>query len=219
MSVLDRQPPEVVTDETKIRLLHAAGQVFAEQGFERATVRDICSRAKANIAAVNYHFGGKDKLYQAALMFWQAESLLKHPPLLGLGDDAPAEQKFQAFIHSVLRRMFDPGRPTWHGQLMAREMIAPTSATDQKVVEYIRPLSELLRGIIRQIIGDAASDEVVRQCICSVMGQCTFYFHSRPLLDRLMPDQKFDAESLERIAEHISAFSLAGLKAVSPEQK
>lgn len=214
--ILETKPGETSAEETKVRLLHAAGQVFAEQGFERATVRDICSRAQANIAAINYHFGSKDRLYQAALMFWGEESLQKHPPLLGLGADAPAEERFNAFVHSFLRRLFDPGRPTWHGQLMAREMITPTGALDQKIMQYVRPLVDLLTGLIRELLDpETATDVRVRQVVCGVMGQCLFYLHHRPVLDRLMPDQRFCADSLEQLADHITTFSLAGMRGVS----
>src|SRR5687768_14001299 len=53
--------------QTKQQLLEVAGRVFAERGHARATSKEICQRAKANIAAVNYHFGGKDGLYAAVL--------------------------------------------------------------------------------------------------------------------------------------------------------
>ena len=56
-----------VSLETRRRLLDAAGEVFAEKGFAKATVREICQKAEANIAAVNYHFGDKEKLYAAVL--------------------------------------------------------------------------------------------------------------------------------------------------------
>ena len=53
----------VAQDPTKVRLLEAAGEEFAEKGYELARVRSICERAGANLAAVNYHFGDKEQLY------------------------------------------------------------------------------------------------------------------------------------------------------------
>ena len=51
-------------DDTRERLLAAASRVFAEKGFEKATVREICQAAEvSNLAAVNYYFGDKERLY------------------------------------------------------------------------------------------------------------------------------------------------------------
>ena len=57
-----------VQDPTKVRLIEAAGEEFAEKGFECARVRTICERAGANVAAVNYHFGDKEQLYVEAVL-------------------------------------------------------------------------------------------------------------------------------------------------------
>ena len=54
-------------DETRQRLLDTAGEVFAEKGFQAATVRQICGMAGVNIAAINYHFGDKERLYIEAV--------------------------------------------------------------------------------------------------------------------------------------------------------
>src|SRR5437016_3170156 len=56
-------PIAVQPDDTRARLIEAAGAVFAEQGYRAATVRDICARAGANVAAINYHFRDKMGLY------------------------------------------------------------------------------------------------------------------------------------------------------------
>ena len=132
-------------DETRRQLLEAAGGVFAEEGFRNATVREICHRAGANIAAVNYHFGDKETLYAEVLRYAHGKALEKYPPLLGLSADAPPEKKLRAFVLSFLLRIFDKGRAAWHGQLMSREMIEPTAALDSLVAERMRPMADQLR--------------------------------------------------------------------------
>ncbi len=54
-------------DTTRARIISAAGAVFAQKGFESATVREICQLAQANLAAINYHFGDKHQLYIEAV--------------------------------------------------------------------------------------------------------------------------------------------------------
>src|SRR5271156_5540224 len=120
-------------DETRHQLLGAAGEVFAEFGFRDATVREICRRAGANIAAINYHFGDKETLYTEVLRYSHGKALEKYPPLLGVAADAPAEKKLRAFVNSLLLRIFDTGPTAWHGKLMSREMIEPSAALDSLI--------------------------------------------------------------------------------------
>jgi AcrR family transcriptional regulator len=53
--------------DTKNRILDVAEDLFAEQGLDRVSVRDITDTAQVNLAAVNYHFGGKEDLIAAVL--------------------------------------------------------------------------------------------------------------------------------------------------------
>ena len=76
------------TCETRNRLIEAAGEVFAEQGFRNATVRDICDRAGANLASVNYHFQSKEQLYATVLRHAHGCSVDQYPPTCGLGQHA-----------------------------------------------------------------------------------------------------------------------------------
>jgi AcrR family transcriptional regulator len=53
--------------EMKIRILQAAKSLFAKQGYDGTSIRQICEEAGANVALVSYYFGGKEKVYQALL--------------------------------------------------------------------------------------------------------------------------------------------------------
>ncbi|HUB86782.1 MAG TPA: CerR family C-terminal domain-containing protein [Verrucomicrobiae bacterium] len=200
-------------DETRRQLLEAAGEVFAEVGFRNATIREICRRAGANIAAVNYHFGDKETLYLEVLRYAHSRALEKYPPLLGVPADAPAEKKLGAFVHSLLLRIFDKGPTAWHGRVMLREMIEPTAALDSLVEERMRPMAGQLSQIVAEILDCPLNDERVRLCGMSVVSQCVFYNHCRPVVSRLFPKQPpQDAASIERLANHITRFSLAAMK-------
>ena len=137
-------------------LLTAAGKVFAEKGFARATVRAICDQAGANVAAVNYYFGDKVGLYHAAIKHWSEISRQKYPSDFKLGPNPTAEERLAAFIWSFLLRILDKSRPGWHGKWLAREMVEPTAALDELVESIYRPMNERLRLIVRELGGGAA---------------------------------------------------------------
>jgi len=199
--------------ETRRQLLEAAGQVFAEAGFRDATVREICRRAGANVAAVNYHFGDKETLYVEVLRYAHGKALEKYPPLLDVGAGAPPEKKLRAFVLSLLLRIFDRGPDAWRGRLISREMIEPSPALDALVEERMRPMAGQLWEIVAEILDRPVNDERVRLCAMSVVSQCVFYHHCRPVISRLFPRHlPRDAASIERLAGHITRFSLAAMK-------
>jgi AcrR family transcriptional regulator len=202
-------------EDTKARLIEAAGEVFAQHGFRSATVRDICSRASAHVGAVNYHFRDKDGLYAAVLEHAHQSAVRKYPPDQGLRDGATPEEKLRAFIRSFLLRMLDEGIPAWHGKLMAREIADPTDALDQVVQSSIRPLSEHLKGIVRELLrkGKPAEEkegDMTFLCATSIVGQCLHHFVGRRVLLALCPEG-FDLTDIERLTDHITRFSLGGI--------
>src|SRR3990170_6104794 len=94
-----------LSSATESRLLEAAGEIFAEVGYRAATVRQICEKAGANIAAVNYHFGDKEGLYMAVLRSVPDAHAEKYPAAHGLKPGASAAQKLSAYIQSLLHRV------------------------------------------------------------------------------------------------------------------
>lgn len=198
---------------TRRRLLEAAGEVFAEHGFRAATVQEICRRADANIAAVNYHFSDKEQLYREVIRYAEEQHGAAHPRELPHG--APADERLHAHVEWFLMHLLDEGRPAWHGRLMAREMIEPTAALDELVEGHIRESNDRLLGIVRELMGPDASDQQVRTSAFSVTGQCLFYRHCEPVIARLHPELRIGRAQVPALAEHVTRFSLAGMHAIA----
>ncbi len=203
-------PPRDQTD-TRHRLLDAAGEVFAERGFQRATVREICTKAQANVAAINYHFRDKEGLYAAVLRESHREAHEKYPPTLGLGSDPTPQERLHAFVRSFLLRLFDPGRPAWHGLLIAREMVEPTPAFEAVIEESTRPRYDLLNDIVRRLLRPEETETRVCLCANSVLGQCLHYHHARHVLARLHGQLPAYMRDVDVLADHIVEFSLAAM--------
>ncbi|MGD9691045.1 MAG: CerR family C-terminal domain-containing protein [Phycisphaerales bacterium] len=203
--------------DTRRRLLEAAGEVFADQGFHHATVREICRRAGANVAAVNYHFRDKESLYLEVLTWCGQVALEKYPVAAGMRPDSTPAERLGAFIRNYLDRLLDEGRPAWHGKLISREMVEPTRALDELAMHFVKPQYQRLREIVAGIIspgGAPVPEALLRQCACSVVGQCLFYKLCRPMLQRIAPEQEYGPAARAEIATHVLAFSLAGLESV-----
>jgi TetR/AcrR family transcriptional regulator, regulator of cefoperazone and chloramphenicol sensitivity len=198
--------------ETRTRLLEAAGEVFASRGFREATIRDICGRAGANIAAVNYHFRDKEGLYREVLAYTAKQSVERYP--MWFDPSRPAEERLGLFVRNYMERLLDDGRPAWFGKLLAREMFEPTSALEDLARNFAGPMYAALQGIVGDLLGPRADERMVKLCARSVVGQCLFYKHARPMIERLAPEQGFGPADRGKLAEHITAFSLAAIGAL-----
>ncbi|MFW5791159.1 MAG: CerR family C-terminal domain-containing protein [Desulfohalobiaceae bacterium] len=205
---------------TRRRILDQARGVFVERGFEAATIREICRRAKANVAAVNYYFSSKEELYLAVIEDLMDSSLERFPPLLGLGLDAPAEERLRAFVTSFLLRIVrgsDGPDQERQGQLIARELTTPSPKLERLVNRYARPLKALLESIVSELLGPEAPRDAVRLCAYSVASQCLYALYGRAMDALLDPGEGSLESRVDILAEHIVAFSLAGIQAAGTQ--
>jgi AcrR family transcriptional regulator len=194
-------------EDTRERIVRAAGEVFGLHGFDGTTIRQITKRAGVNVAAVNYHFRDKAELYLRVLR--EAKGLCAGMATSNF-PGAP-EEKLRGFIGAFVSGLLDPTRPTWHRQVITQEMIRPTAALDTIVRELTEPIFRQLRALIGEVIATKVSDTKLDMLAASVLGQCLFYMRSQAMLERLAPNLANGNERIAAIADHISTFTLGAL--------
>jgi TetR/AcrR family transcriptional regulator, regulator of cefoperazone and chloramphenicol sensitivity len=202
---------------TREKLLEAAAEVFAERGYYKATIREICRRAGANVAAVNYTFGDKLGLYTEVL-----RQSVRAPEMARMTEALDAarspEDVLRKVIQARLLSLCGRRRPDWAFQIVMHEFSQPTPAMTRVIDEGMRPIYERVLKAVGEMLGLPPEHEKTRLCNNSIIGQVLFYTFSQPVLSRLQPDLKLTPQQLERIAEHISEFSLAYLKEMSRQK-
>ena len=144
-------------DVTKGRLLEATENLVAEKGFDAVSVRDITGLAKANVAAVNYHFGSREGLLAAVLehrMKPLAEERITN--LVSLGEDHGVRELLQAWVSPLVSLLVVSGLPELaYCRVMGRcmEMLASPAfpeaakasrAVDEKLLESLEKCIPLM---------------------------------------------------------------------------
>ncbi len=206
--------PKKGVAKTAKSLLAAASDVFAKKGYREATVAEICERAKANIAAVNYHFGDKETLYTEAWRHSFSESVKQHPPDGGVSKAAPPEERLRGQVVALLRRIADEDNREF--SIVQKELANPTGLLNKVLREELRPLQERMEILIRELLGPHVSDIQVRFCEISIISQCI-----NPMVVRKGSKEREEdkdsppgVDDIEAYSRHVVEFSLAGIRAV-----
>lgn len=202
-------------ESTRQRLLEAAGMVFAEHGYDRATGKEICERAGANPAAINYHFGGKDKLYAAALHEAHRRFLTAEGLRASLPPGTPAAERVGIIIRDLLSNLLTTDPSAWQLKLMTQEMMRPTPFLDELVRAEIVPKSMFLRAAVAELLGRPDSHPSVQLSCMNIIALCLSQYLNREIFRRVFPALALSADGLELLTAHTLSFVTGGLRQVA----
>ena len=206
--------------DTQSRLLNSACEVFAEKGYRETTLAEICERANANIAAVNYYFRDKATLYAEAWRRSFQRSLEIYPADGKVPPGAPPEERLRGRIQSILQRIADP--QSFEFDILYKELVNQTGLLSDVMQESIEPIRRGLFALMRELLGEKATDLQVQLCQMSIRAQCFDLIireqHRKQSLEgKKLSGPPFLNVDVAVLADHILRFSLAGIREMRRE--
>lgn len=201
--------PIKIGNPTRKKLLTAGVNVFAQKGFRDATVREICKQAgAANINSISYYFGSKEMLYREILelIFSEYDNFDQTNWNRKTPEDRLKEMitnfcsmlyKKDAFASDITR-------------IFINEMTRPSPFIEDLVDQYNRPRIKRHLKIFQDLLGEGATEDMIRDCLVSVSGQLLYYSFAWPVFSRIFPDYSTD-KNFETFADHVFEFSMGGI--------
>ena len=199
------------------RLLDAAEELFCEGGFEGTSVRDIAASAGCNVAAVNYYFGGKEKLYEEV---WRRHLIpMRDARIAGIetvllrGEGHyTLEDLLKTFAETFIGPLVEASRTSCLCRLTARECIEQHLPLTMFADEVIKPTLTAMRTALIQTCPEL-SESRIPMITFSLVGQLMHVVHIRTMFEQGGDDLDLPSFDLEKAIDHIVKFSAAGIRA------
>jgi AcrR family transcriptional regulator len=214
------RPPHRDEDDrnTRQRLLEAAGYVFAEKGFDRATGKEIAERAGINTASVNYYFGGIEGLYVAALNEATSRLVTFDALRSAVAGKSDATAKLEAVLGLFVQALTGPASSSWVLRVMGREIVAPSVSGGALLDKDRRQKVRILKSIVGELVGLPEDHPVVARGCISVVAPCIMLLIcDRSSLKQVFPTLGYGPDDAPAVVRHMVQFALAGLAAVAAD--
>lgn len=202
---------------SKRKLLDAAEQLFAEKGFEAVSVRDITQLAKANVAAVNYHFGSRDGLLTLVMMRYMTpvneERIARLETLerKSSGKTVPLEEIIDALVRPLVTqiRKSELSERLFY-KLMGRTFAQQGDGLPPQIEEQLRQVVQRFTRAFAKALPAVAADDLAWRIHFVVGGMIHMLTHQE-ILQRLTQGAS-GVPPMEVTISRFIRFAAAGLR-------
>jgi len=208
---------------TKARILDAAEALFMEHGFEATSLRAITAAAAVNLAAVNYHFGSKEELFQAVLTrrldpMNQDRIALLDRLEAGTPDAAPScDRIVMALFVPALRLARDPERGGKNFlRLLGRAYADPAPFIRRFLSEQYAEMIARFKAAFGRALPQLPRKELSWR-LHFMMGALSYTLAGTDALKLIAELNPLETDNDEILLRRLAPFLLAGLQAPLPD--
>jgi AcrR family transcriptional regulator len=199
----------------KQKILEAAMEVFGEQGFRAATVREICKKAGVNIALVNYHFKSKKLLYFELFNAISADIDGRYPIDKFVKPEMTKEEKLKGLIDVLICRFFGPDGLTSSKsrlRLVNREMLEPSDIMEEIILHKMNEYVRNAEHVFYAFLGEDTPKDKIKMLTISLAAQCSYPMFATEMLKKSKLIDKPMPEFCKDLGEHIYEFTIKVLE-------
>ncbi|HUT89723.1 MAG TPA: CerR family C-terminal domain-containing protein [Thermoguttaceae bacterium] len=173
----------------------------------------ICGEAEANNAAINYHFGDKKSLYRAVWRHLLDAADREHPVPGNLPEDRAPSERLESHVRALLNRHFGEGSSWQLESLRSLEHVNPTGLVDDMLSARRGGNRRQMLAVLGELLGDDASDNVIRFCETSVPALCRGDWSASPAPKSYAQGKgTIGTRQIKVLAGRIARFLLAGIE-------
>ncbi len=194
-------------EETRWRLLQAAMEVFADEGYHAATTREICKRAGVNLASIHYYFGDKAELYREVFrlpFLNECNAFIKVDIA-----QSPLADALRAFYEWFFPSFGEDPMLQFFLRLHAREEAEPSGVLGDAMIEAFRPNHEKMLALLCREFGLETPDVEVDRLTFALLGLATVYFHGRTAISGFAPHLVDGQGARELMVERLVDYGVA----------
>ncbi len=133
--------------DKQLSIIRAAEELFAKNGFDGTSVRDIAHHANVNVAMISYYFGSKENLFESIITNRMASSGMMLESLLHDEKLSPLE-KMKTVIESYVDRIME--HPFYHKIIMRQQLAHATSCLDSPITRIKLRNMSIIKKIIQE---------------------------------------------------------------------
>lgn len=212
-SILAHQnlPNRADGEKSRARIIYIALKLFAEQGYEKTSIRKIAKEAEVNVSAIAYYFGDKAGLYRT--VFTESMGTVKNDVHLFDDENLSLEDALAGLFLGFVKPLKQGELAQLCRRLQMREKVEPTGLWEEEINQSIAPYHHALILVLQRHLKVSEIDADLHRLAMAIVALGMYLYVGRDVTNRISPELMASAESLDVMTARLTMYAVSMVKA------